>query len=53
MAALDYFNDPANQGILTLAAQMMANSGPSPVPHSLLNIVGQSAIPAMQAFQGA
>jgi len=49
--ALNFWNDPGNQGILTLATQLMANSGPSPYPHSFLNVLGQSGGPAMQAVQ--
>lgn len=53
MAALDYWNDPANQGILTLAANMMANSGPQALPHSFLADFGKSSLAGMNAFQGA
>jgi hypothetical protein len=51
---LDLFgNDPQQQGLLAMAAQMMQASGPSTTPHSFGQVAGSGLLAGMQASQQA
>lgn len=50
---LDWFSDPANQGLLNLSAGLLQASGPSPRPVSFGQALGQGMQQGMQGFQQA
>ena len=55
MGILDNFSpdDPATAGLLNMAGSMLNASGPSPVPHSLGQILGGGAVAGLGGYQAA
>lgn len=50
---LDWFSDPANQGLLNLSAGLLQSGGPSPTPVGFGQALGQGMQQGMRGLQGA
>lgn len=50
---LDWFSNPANQGLLNLSAGLLQAGGPSPTPVSFGQALGQGMQQGLRGFQGA